>query len=576
MNDLEFQEEWLSAYLDDELTNEQRQVVEQRLAVDPVAQATLEDLRRVRAMVAKLPGWPGSGLKFSIPNELPGSVNEEDGELGYESEEEQDDFEDVPQSLVTTDQPLRSANPQWDPSDRAPRPIFAWIGIAASVLLTAGLGYMFWQPGNRQIASREFADPAEFKANVSAAPAAKTKSESSESLDLSAAPPDAPRPEESAISSSAADMLPRSVALEDIPSNGSDPGPLAKNANGAPSSAARMAESRFFNATDPKDATANDSKSTGETQAVGDMAAQGRFGGLSGRGRSENDLAFNSPAHDSPAYDSAKAPGLLPPGPMRSNLNEPGFAPGAPSQANPPTQPSAAANASQVNQRGALFGPTVFARSQSWDESETQLETAAGANTDILGLRAKKAEQEITETPTESVLMAAIKPEVANSPEFFQEIIATNRLVEVDQEAALNQKTAMARSLSANSLTNSQLGDRNRIDGQAGLGAEPPVAQRNQLSTPSHPVGNSMVLFLNRDEANQILNQLQEKGQVSSQVWRVIKQPESTRELSQDATRGIAGEKQNAAGSQADVEMKRANALSIPEKVILLLNGPPQ
>lgn len=67
MNTSEFQEEWLSAYLDNELDDQQRQIVEQRLAADPDARAMLEDLRRVRQLVSQLPRWSGPNLNFEIP-----------------------------------------------------------------------------------------------------------------------------------------------------------------------------------------------------------------------------------------------------------------------------------------------------------------------------------------------------------------------------------------------------------------------------------------------------------------------------------------------------------------------------
>ncbi|MCR9291421.1 MAG: hypothetical protein NXI32_01800 [bacterium] len=53
----EYQEEWLSAYLDGELAPHQVAIVEQRLQIDSVAQQTLLDLQRVRRLVGKLPAW---------------------------------------------------------------------------------------------------------------------------------------------------------------------------------------------------------------------------------------------------------------------------------------------------------------------------------------------------------------------------------------------------------------------------------------------------------------------------------------------------------------------------------------
>lgn len=160
MKELEFQEEWLSAYLDDELTEEQRLVVEQRLAIDPAAQMTLNDLRRVRTMVAKLPSWSGGELKFNIPAELPDAYldesadNSADGSVDENDEfGEERDFEEVPRSLAIADS-LADTNDvsrnsaAWRTESRgSQRSMLTWLLTAASVLLMAGLGYFLWPSG---------------------------------------------------------------------------------------------------------------------------------------------------------------------------------------------------------------------------------------------------------------------------------------------------------------------------------------------------------------------------------------------------------------------------------------------
>ena len=60
----EFEDHLLSAYLDDELSADERALVEQRLAVDPVSRELLEDLKRLRGLVATLPGWQGPDLRI--------------------------------------------------------------------------------------------------------------------------------------------------------------------------------------------------------------------------------------------------------------------------------------------------------------------------------------------------------------------------------------------------------------------------------------------------------------------------------------------------------------------------------
>ena len=58
MNDnrqYELDDELLSAYLDDELSADERALVEARLATDPAAQQSLEQLRSVSQSVRSLP-----------------------------------------------------------------------------------------------------------------------------------------------------------------------------------------------------------------------------------------------------------------------------------------------------------------------------------------------------------------------------------------------------------------------------------------------------------------------------------------------------------------------------------------
>ena len=64
----EYSDEWLSAYIDDELTETQRALVEQRLASDSEARQMLGDLQRVRGLVNQLSGWSG---KLASPAETP-------------------------------------------------------------------------------------------------------------------------------------------------------------------------------------------------------------------------------------------------------------------------------------------------------------------------------------------------------------------------------------------------------------------------------------------------------------------------------------------------------------------------
>ena len=70
MSDLEaanFDDELLSAYLDDELTPEERARVEERLAADPAARQLLDELRAVsRAMKDLPPATLGADLRETV------------------------------------------------------------------------------------------------------------------------------------------------------------------------------------------------------------------------------------------------------------------------------------------------------------------------------------------------------------------------------------------------------------------------------------------------------------------------------------------------------------------------------
>lgn len=64
-DDLEYREEWLSAYLDDELNAAQRALVEQRIVDDEQAAVMLQDLMRVRSLVGSLPAWSGNSISIA-------------------------------------------------------------------------------------------------------------------------------------------------------------------------------------------------------------------------------------------------------------------------------------------------------------------------------------------------------------------------------------------------------------------------------------------------------------------------------------------------------------------------------
>ncbi len=140
----EFHEEWLSAYLDGELNEEQRQVVEARLAEDAGARELLSDLERVRGLVRQLPAWPGAGLSSASilagtsASTAPEAPSADPLKEALPSEPRGESLAD---SLT---EPLQSRRSR-------PRPA-AWmswlrpLAVAASLLLALGLGFLWW-PG---------------------------------------------------------------------------------------------------------------------------------------------------------------------------------------------------------------------------------------------------------------------------------------------------------------------------------------------------------------------------------------------------------------------------------------------
>lgn len=161
----EYQEEWLSAYLDNELTEQQRALVEERIANDGAAQQLLEELKQVRSLVSQLPGWDGpsitvseetlastnpSGETTQSTQDSSDSNSELDGKLARDLDSEPEDgFADHIDPVVHD-----SARP--DSAKYAPFKTPAatsmsgfqrwrWVALAAGVLVMTGAGIALWQ-----------------------------------------------------------------------------------------------------------------------------------------------------------------------------------------------------------------------------------------------------------------------------------------------------------------------------------------------------------------------------------------------------------------------------------------------
>ncbi len=575
MNELEFQEEWLSAYLDDELTDEQRLVVEQRLAIDPAVQATLDDLRRVRTMVAKLPSWSGANLKLAIPTGVPGSFEETDTdgtnadfEIENDSDDELEDFEQVPR-LIAGDSARRvsaTESDKWDSNARSMVSMFGWIATAASVLLVAGLGYMIWPSAAFQVANLDSWQAPSLSKKVDSNSKQITGLESTEL-----------NPGGNEALGAAIDFGSTIGAERQGGSGAAESSGLAHN-SAAPLLADNSDPNIQFDALGRggQEPLAFDKKEAKlETFAYPQPPhmSSGLAGGFSAEMKLS--LAPDSLPTDGPAAD------LPPPGP---SLALGGNAPRVENTMNT----DAIAKKSQ-NQGSALTSSGVyFARSQSWLDDEAKSSLSYGTNEysanqlafGNIALQRGETQKE-GEIEAESVLMAAIKPEVANSPVFFQDIVVSNGLVAIEQQPTLNRFSGADSQQNFNSASTTTSRDAARAVVPLIEAANSPVSnmfsnQRSQMGLPNSPQGNSFILFLNRDEASQILNQLQEKQQVSSQVWRVVRQPESQTALDKSSNVPPPAEPQNPVQEQTAGGSPNGRADSgTNAKVILMLNGPP-
>lgn len=154
-NDTVYHEEWISAYLDDELTAEQRQVVEARLATDPAARALLEDLQKVRNLIGDLPAWKGPGIntaavitgadldeQLDLQDELEQDAGLEDAEDEFEEELEEDWEDDLNREPEPPSPRVQAFE------NEVPRHMPGWVrpaAMAASVLAMLGIGYFLWR-----------------------------------------------------------------------------------------------------------------------------------------------------------------------------------------------------------------------------------------------------------------------------------------------------------------------------------------------------------------------------------------------------------------------------------------------
>ncbi len=147
--DEDYQEEWLSAYLDDELTPQQRAIVEQRLKTDQATEVLFNDLSRIRGLVGTLPDWSGGRLAASVLNSIQGA-SQVATEPDFHDELKPLGDSDSLVALSTTGTLARDSRQRASEIgfDRPRRAAMGWLrpfALVATVLLAVGVGYFLWQ-----------------------------------------------------------------------------------------------------------------------------------------------------------------------------------------------------------------------------------------------------------------------------------------------------------------------------------------------------------------------------------------------------------------------------------------------
>lgn len=152
-DDTQYHEEWLSAYLDDELSAEQRQIVEDRLQRDSAAQQLLAELQSVRNLVGGLPVWQGKPFAFDASSAASGgSTDADEARTLLDSSAVPAAAADSGKSefAAVGDQQLgrRSRRDEYSPLATPRAGLWPWIkplALAAAVLAMLGVGASLWQ-----------------------------------------------------------------------------------------------------------------------------------------------------------------------------------------------------------------------------------------------------------------------------------------------------------------------------------------------------------------------------------------------------------------------------------------------
>ncbi|MCC6510986.1 MAG: zf-HC2 domain-containing protein [Pirellulaceae bacterium] len=584
----EFRQHWLSAYLDDELSIDERALVEQQLEKDPATRHLLEDLQRVRGMVASLPRGPESEFKFDFGRLNSQPVEHDDKELVM-----------VMDCAVESNAAARWGEGNWRVSEppvsgspvgesKAAPVSDARVGgsgrigrraitaLAACTLL-AVVAYPFWV---QQFAAMEVA-------TSGPAPGASRGGGPASAMDM-------PHPEmdgglgmpgEPALGAPA--TLSAQAGEANVMSKSADAPMLAESVTAESFSSSQAAGPRAM-------APGSMAPGSPEPMEFGQAAAGGLGGGASSRG--------------------LPTPGALP--------KPAAPAPAAPMPAAPMTDPSPVANAKQaveaenansLIERAAerpgvsqFFSEPllVYAHSSAWSEAEVQ-----GALGQVAGFVAPEAQQQLK--PAQSVVQSAVQsapslvaglPETAPATTWFEQLQQVQPLTQLHGLSLMRADTGQ-RPATATGATSAGSTAPDAASAKAASAAEeklpvpvPPVEGFDKNKVQASYRNGSLVLFVSEAEAMKILAAVQspKADQANAtndgppnvdglRYWRVTPaSPEQAAAAAMAETQPADIQPANARPSatqpsSAEASPKAGGPLvEQPEKVILILNQPPQ
>lgn len=549
-------DEWLSAYLDGELNDAQRQTVEARLAIDPAAQTMLSELQRVRSLVKQLPSWTGPVRPFAAEilteqfdteqdadlQKQTAALEAPDAESEAESEEsafDDDELNDVYANEDEVELPLAvpTANVAQTRSSQVDsyRANQAWrwlrpLAIAASLLLMLGVGYALWpQVGSWNLARSASISTAEKTDSAINAP--------SDSSEQSLASPD-----DSAVDSA-------------VP-------PLPSMANAA------LADGSIAELT-------SDSGFSGNTLPATEDAAFARSlpnrGGLQGE-RSELGMDSGAIAENAFGENKANLSGMpspaiaaaaLPPLP-EANSDQPLDSPQGNSPQLNAAMPSFAAPMSRAKAMPMEMGEDMnrsrdpsrmeikaerttapaevrIAHSSHWSNADIAKELAT--NPALAGLQGETTPAETnaeTSLSLASIVLARI-PQSVDAAGYFDRALTVNGLTawELPNRQLANRQLAMSAQQPSQELAESQIATTATADElPPPVGGKAP-ADKAAVGKSSASPPLSIVLFLNGDEAQKMLDNLAQAspaGTKATYSWIRPAAPNGQSEASGDAT----------------------------------------